>query len=84
MKKQTETKVVRSLSVIAKEIRSDWKNVSPYADEYLRPMSTLDKITDNYFADTAKYVVLYFLANASGWRGEKAREIKKELNAMCK
>jgi len=84
MKKQTETKPVRSLSVIAKEIRSDWKNVSPHAEVYLGPMQTLDKITDNYFADTAKYVVLYFLANATSWRGEKAREIKKELNAMCK
>jgi hypothetical protein len=28
-------------------------------------------------------VVLYFLSNAATWRGEKAREIKKELKAMA-
>ena len=27
--------------------------------------------------------LLYFLSNAQGWRGEDARRVKKELNAMC-
>jgi len=32
--------------------------------------------------DNGKSVVLYFLSNASQWRGDKAKEIKKELKQM--
>jgi hypothetical protein len=74
----------RPLSTIAQEIRNDWKKVYFGAVPYLDAMSTLNKITDNYFYDSAKSVVLYFLANAQTWKGEKAREIKKELNKMIK
>lgn len=78
------SKPTRSLSVIAKEIRSDW--TKPYfgAVPYLQAMGALDSIKDNYGMDSAKSIVLYFLSNAQTWKGEKAREIKKELNAMCK
>lgn len=75
---------VRSLRVIASEIRNDWKKVSPYAVPYLDAMATLDSINDNYYFDSGKSIVMYFLGNASTWRGEKAREIKKELKAMLK
>ena len=74
----------RSLNVIAAEIRRDWKNPYFGAVPYLQAMRCLDKITDNYGYDSAKSIVLYFLANASSWRGETARRIKKELNAMVK
>lgn len=74
----------RNLSVIAKEIKKDW--VKPYfgAVPYLQAMQTLNSINDNYYYDSGKSVVLYFLANASTWRGDKAREIKKELNKLVK
>jgi len=78
------SKQQRSLSVIAREIRRDWKKVYFGAVPYLDAMSCLDSINDNYYMDSAKSIVLYFLSNASTWRGEKAREIKRELNAMCK
>jgi len=78
------SKQQRSLSAIAREIRRDWKKVYFGAVPYLDAMSCLDSINDNYYMDSAKSIVLYFLSNASTWRGEKAREIKKELNAMCK
>jgi hypothetical protein len=74
----------RSLSVIAAEIKKDWKNPYFGAVPYLQAMMCLDKVTDNYGFDTGKSIVLYFLANASSWRGEVARRIKKELNAMTK
>jgi len=74
----------RSLSTIAREIRKDWKKVYFGAVPYLDAMSTLDSINDPYMMDSGRSIVIYFLANASTWRGEKAREIKKELNAMCK
>lgn len=74
----------RSLSQIANEIYRDWKPVSPYAKPYLDAMQTLDSIDDNYIMDSGRSIVAYFLSNASSWKGDKAREIKKELNAMLK
>jgi len=44
----------------------------------------LDKITDNYIEDSGVSVVLYFLSNATTWRGDDARRIKKELNDLVK
>jgi hypothetical protein len=75
----------RTLSQIASEVRKDWKNVNYAAKPYLDAMGCLDSITeDMYGCDSAKSIVLYFLGNASSWRGEKAKEIKAELKAMCK
>jgi hypothetical protein len=84
------TTTARPLHQIASEIRQNWKksisgtNVWFGAVPYLDAMSTLDKISDNYGLDSGKSIVAYFLANANTWKGEKAREIKKELNAMLK
>jgi len=78
------TKKVRTLWAIATEIRSNWTNVYFGAVPYLEAMSTLDSIEDNYYMDSAKSIVLYFLCNASTWRGETARRIKAELKAMSK
>jgi len=74
----------RNLSEIAREIRIDWKPVYFGAIPYLDAMSTLNSIADNYGMDSAKSIVLYFLSNASTWRGETAKRIKAELKAMCK
>ena len=73
----------RSLSTIAKEIRSTWKKVSPYAQPYLDAMAELNSIDDRYYLDSAQDVVLRFLSNASGWRGADARRIKAELKEMA-
>ena len=78
----------RSLSSYAYEIASDWrtkgKGISPYAKPYLEAMYSLDRITDRYICDSAVSVVLYFLSNATSWKGETAKRVKKELNAICK
>ena len=75
---------MRSLSVIAREIRATW--AKPYfgAVPYLQAMASLESIRDAYGADDARGIVLYFLANATTWRGPDARRIKAELNAMLK
>ena len=75
---------MRSLSAIARDIRADWKPVNYAAKPYLDAMATLDNINDKYMFDSGRSVVLYFLANASSWRGDKARAIKSELKAMTK
>lgn len=74
----------RSISEIAAEISKDWKPVNYAAKPYLDAMYSLNSINDSYGMDSAKSIVLYFLANAGTWRGETAKRIKKELNAMLK
>lgn len=76
--------VNRPLYKIAQEIKDDWKNVNYAAKPYLSAMLELDKITDDYYADSGSSIVAYFLSNATTWRGEKAKAIKKELNNMLK
>jgi hypothetical protein len=72
----------RPLYRIAEEIHSDWKNINYAAQPYWEAMLTLDQITEDYYFDTGKSIVRYFLSNAQTWRGETARRVKKELNAM--
>ena len=76
--------VNRPLYTIAREIRQDWKNVNYAAKPYLSAMFSLNDITDKYMYDSAQSVVLYFLSNASSWRGETAKRIKTELREMIK
>jgi hypothetical protein len=76
--------MTRPIFTIAKEIQADWKNIYFGALPYLGAMYTLNSIKDNYYCDSSKSIVLYFLANAASWRGETARRIKAELKAMAK
>lgn len=76
--------MARSLAEISREIYADWKKVSPHAEPYLDAMSTLDSIDDKYGQDSGQSIVAYFLSNAQSWKGENAKRIKKELNAMLK
>lgn len=74
--------MTRSINAIAKDISADWTKVYFGAVPYLDAMHQLNNIDDSYYYDSGKSVVRYFLANAQSWRGDKAREIKKELKAM--
>lgn len=74
----------RTLSQIANDISKSW--TKPYfgAVPYIQAMKELNSINDNYGCDDAKSIVLYFLANASTWRGDDAKRIKAELKALTK
>ena len=74
----------RPLYTIAAEIKKTWQNVWFGAVPYLDAMHNLDKITEDYGVDSGKDIIICFLANATTWRGENARRIKKELKAMLK
>ena len=74
----------RAINEIAREIRSTWKNVYFGAAPYLQAMFSLEKITDKYIDDSGMSVVLYFLSNATTWRGPDARRLKKELRDLVK
>ena len=73
---------VRPLHVIARDIENTWPAVNYAARPYLDAMRELNAITDNYYLDTARSIVAYFLGNAQSWRGEDARRIKAELKAL--
>ena len=72
----------RPIHTIAREIIADWKKPYFGAVPYLGAMQSLDTIDDSYGYDDARSIILYFLANATTWRGSKAREIKAELKAL--
>lgn len=80
----------RGISIIARDIRQHWvkkdgtPNVNYAAEPYLHAMFSLNTIDDNYGCDSAKSIILYFLSNASSFRGEDAKRIKAELKAMIK
>jgi hypothetical protein len=69
----------RKIHEIAAEIRKTWPNVWFGAKPYLDAMGSLSEPTDMYGCDDAKTIVVYFLSNATMWRGDDARRIKAEL-----
>lgn len=72
----------RPLNNIAREIRATWPNVYFGAVPYLDAMGSLGDAKDSYGCDSAKSIVLYFLSNATGWRGADAKRIKAELKKL--
>lgn len=74
--------MTRTIREIAKDIRADWKKPYFGAVPYIDAMQSLESVKDNYYADSAENILLYFLANAGTWRGEKAKEIKNEIKKM--
>lgn len=73
---------MRPIFLIADEISILWKKPYFGAVPYLEAMKSLSSARDAYGFDSGKEIVLYFLANASGWRGEDARRIKAELKSL--
>lgn len=74
----------RPLSEIAAEIRLNWTVPHFGALPYLEALETLHTIDDSYGEDPAADIVIYFLSNATTWRGETARRIKIELQRILK
>jgi len=61
-----------------------WRQKYAHALAYVEPMLSMSSIDDDYGFDSGRSIVAYALGNLSTWKGDKAREIKKELNAMLK
>ncbi len=75
---------MREISEIAREVRATWAKPNYAAVPYLGAMEHLTDIRDNFFADSGRSVVSYFLANADTYRGDAAKRIKAELKAMLR
>lgn len=72
----------RPLYAIAEDIERHWIKVAPYAKPYLVAMHSLGRVTDKYFLEDGRSIVLYFLSNASSFRGPEAKALKLELKAL--
>jgi hypothetical protein len=72
--------ILRPLSSIAYDISKEWGNKTNYAAKpYLSALKGLESISDHYGYDSARSIVLYFLGNASSFRGDAAKSLKAEL-----
>lgn len=74
----------RAINEIAKEIQKIWGAKLYFgARPYLCAMLSLRDINDRYGMDDAKSIIVYFLANASTFRGDKAKSLKAELKNIA-
>lgn len=76
--------MARTFPAIVAEIVADWHTVNFAAKPYLDSMRCMDSVKDTYGMDAGSSIVLYFLSNATTWKGETARRIKAELKALLK
>lgn len=72
---------MRKIYEIANDIEKAWPKVNYAARPYLDALKQLSSPFDIYIAEDAQSITLYFLANASGFRGSQARALKAELKA---
>jgi len=68
-----------TLRQLAVEIIRNWKNIYFGARPYIAAMMELNSVDDMYGVEDGRTIVMYFLSNASTWRGPEARAIKAEL-----
>ena len=72
--------ILRPISEIAYDIQKEWGvKVNYAAKPYLSALKGFDSISDHYGYDSARSIVLYFLGNASTFRGDAAKSLKAEL-----
>lgn len=74
---------------IAFLIRKNWKATSKNgvyfaAVPYLEAMASMVSVNDKYGCDDGKSMIIYFLGNATSWRGEVAKAVKAELKRRIK
>ena len=75
---------MRPIYLIAREIKADWEKPYFGAVPYISAMHSIVDVNDTYGVESARGLILYFLSNASSWRGETAKRIKAELKALVK
>lgn len=73
-----------TINQIAAIIRMDWKKVNFAAKPYLNAMLDIVDVNEKYGFDDARGIILYFLGNATSWRGDVAKAVKAELKHRLK
>lgn len=84
LRDQSQPKANRSIREIAVEIAQSWGEKVHYAAKPYLDAMLEDDGSGMYYYDTMNSVVIYFLSNATTWRGDDARRIKAELKAIIK
>ena len=84
--KEINSETIKTLSIcaIARIIKSDWQKVYFGAVPYLNAMYSVENMNDTYGCEDGRTQVIYFLSNASTWRGATAKVVKAELNRRLK
>lgn len=78
----------RKLHEIGADIMTCFEKKQPsesvilHSRPYLVAISQMEYVEDMYGMEYGDMVVCYLLNNIRNWRGEDAKRIKKELNAM--
>lgn len=79
----------RQLHVIAGEIiktmrseRPDWQQRYYSAVPYIKALTQLETVDQDYGFESADMIIRYLLGNLQTWRGETARRIKAELKEI--
>lgn len=76
---------MRKIHEIAREIKAIWgAKIYFGAVPHLNAMLTLSDKNSIYGVERGSYIVNYFLANATTFRGEDARRLKLELKEVIK
>lgn len=83
---KTITTMARTFAQIARDIKAEWKKPYFGAVPWLNALAHIESSNpyEAYYCEDAKSVAQYFLANASTFRGEKARQLKQELKELIK
>ena len=68
--------MARPISDIARDVYKAWPNVNFAAKPYLEAMLSLGSIDENYYFDSGRSVVMYFLSNAHSFRGDEAKALR--------
>lgn len=68
-----------TLHQLTEVINCCWVKVNFGALPYLRAMEQMETVETPFYRDSGHSIVLYFLSNASSWRGTVAEEVKAEL-----
>ena len=75
--------IQRQICDVAFDIQEAWgAKVNYAAKPYLEALMCLTDADTRYGCEDAKSIVLYFLSNAGGFRGHKAKELKAELKKL--
>jgi hypothetical protein len=75
-----DNKTIRELALeVIRDYQAKNKQMPYVMAPYVEAMLSLESIGDKYYLDSGDDIVLRFLSNAGGWRGEVARGVKAAL-----
>lgn len=73
-----------NIAGLARVTQRCWQPMYFGAVPYNQAMREMDTVNDNYGYDDGRSIILYFISNASTWRGPIAKAVKAELNRRLK